>query len=285
MTTPYAFISYRRSDSAPTARALHFQLRLRFGSRQVFMDVGHISPGDVWPARLRRALDKATLVFAVIGPNWLTTADEFGRRRLDAPHDWVHQELSLALKGGKTIIPLRVGGVAAMMPPQALPKPLRDLPDCQDFELRDRHWDQDMQHLIDLMVRERGFVEMTEAVVMPEKGAETVKLAALTEKELDLALRNLPRWEPAESMTLRTYPHMFVELRRVYRFNSFKQAIRFISEIAVPLGKMEHHPRLENQWRTVIVHFSTWDIGNRITRLDIEAAHAVDRVFEQLGGT
>lgn len=52
---PYAFISCRRSDSAQAARALHVQLRLRFGAGQVFMDVSAIQAGDVWPERLQRA--------------------------------------------------------------------------------------------------------------------------------------------------------------------------------------------------------------------------------------
>ena len=65
---PLAFISYRRSDASPASQALHIQLRDRFGPSRVFMDVGAISVGDQWPDRLQRAVERATVLIAVMGP-------------------------------------------------------------------------------------------------------------------------------------------------------------------------------------------------------------------------
>jgi pterin-4a-carbinolamine dehydratase len=54
-----------------------------------------------------------------------------------------------------------------------------------------------------------------------------------------------------------------------------------MQELVAPLERLDHHPRLENQWRTVIVSFTTWDIDHKITSLDIESAQAVDAVFNR----
>ena len=102
--TGLAFISYRRDDSAQISQGLYFQLKARFGSGQLFMDVNSVMVGQPWPARIQTRLQKASVVLAVIGPGWLTAADKFGRRKLDAPTDWVREELSVALSDGIPII-------------------------------------------------------------------------------------------------------------------------------------------------------------------------------------
>ena len=104
--TGLAFISYRRDDSAQISQGLYFQLKARFGSGQLFMDVNSVMVGQPWPARIQTRLQKASVVLAVIGPGWLTAADKFGRRKLDAPTDWVREELSVALSDSIPIIPL-----------------------------------------------------------------------------------------------------------------------------------------------------------------------------------
>ena len=92
------FISYRREDSTHAVHAISAQLGARFGPSQVFMDVRSIAPGDSWPQRIQDALTSSTVVLAVIGPKWLMSHDQYGRRRLDLKNDWVRQELALAIK-------------------------------------------------------------------------------------------------------------------------------------------------------------------------------------------
>ena len=49
-----------------------------------------------------------------------------------------------------------------------------------------------------------------------------------------------------------------------------------------PINEVQHHPRWENQWRTVIVYLSTWDIGLKISRLDVDLAKVLDGIYEEL---
>ncbi len=61
----------------------------------------------------------------VIGPDWLTVANERGRR-LDDPDDHVRQEIEAALRSGLPLIPALVGG-APVPPVDALPQSLQPL--------------------------------------------------------------------------------------------------------------------------------------------------------------
>ena len=63
--TGLAFISYRRDDSAQISQGLYFQLKARFGSGQLFMDVNSVMVGQPWPARIQTRLQKASVVLAV----------------------------------------------------------------------------------------------------------------------------------------------------------------------------------------------------------------------------
>ena len=66
------------------------------------------------------------MLLAVIGPNWLTAADERGRRRLDDPDDIVRLEIEAALVRGVRVIPILVEG-AVMPGRQDLPESLAGL--------------------------------------------------------------------------------------------------------------------------------------------------------------
>jgi len=277
--SPIAFISYRRSDAPQAAQGLHVQLRARFGPGRIFMDVGAISPGDAWPDRLRHALDKATVLLAVIGPSWLAAADPFGRRRLDQPGDWVRNEILSAIRSGKPIVPLLTGASAELPPEEGLPPELLPLRDSQDLRLRDERWDADVDELVKTLVKSHGFIESGKRVVLPEP---EVKIAALSEDELEQTLTTLHGWEPVETMIPGDYPNARQELRKAYRFGSFKKAIEFMHLAVVPINKLQHHPRWENQWRTVTVYLSTWDVGNKVTPLDIELARSLDALYEQM---
>jgi pterin-4a-carbinolamine dehydratase len=274
------FISYRRSDSMYIAQALRVQLFQHFGPGSTFMDVASIPAGTEWPARLRAAVLEADVTLAVIGPNWLTAADEFGRRRLDQPKDWVRQELVTAIEANKHIVPVRVGGLPEMPDIEGMPAGLAHLCSCQDFELRDKAWDTDVSTLVRLLKDEYRFKDTHELVLLPRA---QVNVEALTSEELEARLLTLPGWEPVESSTLRDYPRSRKEIRRAYVFKQFTDAIAFMAEAAPAIEASKHHPRWENQWRTVIVYLSTWDIGNRVSELDINLARKLDEIYRPYG--
>src|SRR5262245_54053520 len=92
------FMSYRRTDAAGHARALHRDLRRRFGDECIFFDRDAIESGDVFPERIRDGVQQCKALLALIGPEWLQAKNKNALRRLDDPEDFVRQEISLALE-------------------------------------------------------------------------------------------------------------------------------------------------------------------------------------------
>ena len=182
------FINYRRDDRSPVARGLRENLIEAFGDA-VFMDIDEIRVGDTWPQSLDNALNSATVLLVVIGPTWLRVADVYGRRRLDHSDDWVRTEIERSLAKGISIIPILVTR-ATMPPKEALPVAIGGLADQQYIQLRETHWKQDLQPLIDrLIAQPLGFVRRGERVPVPEwrSGPRPDHLPrSLTEDEIQL---------------------------------------------------------------------------------------------------
>jgi pterin-4a-carbinolamine dehydratase len=275
---PLAFISYRRTDTSQAAQGLYVQLRAKFGPARVFMDVSTTKVGDAWPDRLRRSLEKSTVLMVVMGPNWLTAADEYGRRRLDLPDDWVRTEIVHAISDGIPIMPILVGASTGLPAAEGLPSELVRLLDFSGLRMREERWDADFSELVETLVKSHRFIPGDRPVVLPQP---RVTIQPLSEHDLETALVALPGWEPVETMVPGDYPNARQELRKAFRFRSFARAVEFMQTAVAVIERLQHHPRWENQWRTVTIYLSTWDIGNRITALDTELARALDHLYEQ----
>jgi 4a-hydroxytetrahydrobiopterin dehydratase len=65
------------------------------------------------------------------------------------------------------------------------------------------------------------------------------------------------------------------KLHREYRFPSFAEAIRFMSEAAPEIDKMDHHPEWSNVYNRVTVDLTTHDSAG-ITRRDFELARLLE---------
>src|SRR5580700_7137111 len=100
------FISYRRQETSHLAGRLYDRLADRFGESQVFIDVDTIEPGVDFAEEIFRAVAACNVLLAIIGPTWLTAADERGHRRLDDPNDIVRLEVEAALARAVRVIPI-----------------------------------------------------------------------------------------------------------------------------------------------------------------------------------
>lgn len=81
------FRSYRRDDSAGWAGRLHDHLRREWGPDQVFMDIDAIAPGEDFRDAIARTIRACDVVLVVIGPDWVDSRDQAGKRRLDDERD------------------------------------------------------------------------------------------------------------------------------------------------------------------------------------------------------
>jgi hypothetical protein len=114
------FICYRHKDRKEIVDRIADRLAIRLssgrhGSGRVIRDISTLKGGDHFVKELGAALDEANALVAVITPDWLEAKDDSGRRRLDAPNDWVRTELEVALhRKHVKIVPLLIDG--AIMP-------------------------------------------------------------------------------------------------------------------------------------------------------------------------
>ena len=150
------FISYRRSDTEGEASRLAEDLREKLMDVQIFRDVETISPGEVFPEALARALADCVVQLALIGPTWLDARDEDGKRRLDDSNDWVRQEIRQALESKVRVIPVTCRGA---VPPKesALPSDIAMFAQRQAVEIDNNRWRYDVDQLIDRLVQSQGF--------------------------------------------------------------------------------------------------------------------------------
>jgi hypothetical protein len=124
------FISYRRTDVPHAAGRLFDHLERRFGADNVFMDVDSIELGVDFRQAIAEEVGSCDVLLAVIGPNWLRSVDDRGRRRLDDAADLVADEIGAALERGIRVIPLLVDGATAPRSDD-LPEPLAPLAERQ----------------------------------------------------------------------------------------------------------------------------------------------------------
>jgi pterin-4a-carbinolamine dehydratase len=276
------FVNYRRdptSGEIARARNIVNVLRANFGDN-VFLDTDAITDSEVWPRRLEEAVTQADLVLCVIGTQWLAAVDTYHRRRLDQPDDWVRKELELAQALEKPVIPLLVGG-AVLPPPEALPESLRWLGNFQGRKIRDDAFQQDMADFVKVL---RGLLRETSTTGILWPVAPALKPLPLTEDQINLIRQELPEWKVEESQILDDprIPHgTKVELVRVYQFESFLEVMAFMNRAAIHIDAMDHHPRWENVYKTLIVRLTTWDIKHQLSDRDAVLARYLEREYQE----
>ncbi|MGC4097284.1 MAG: toll/interleukin-1 receptor domain-containing protein [Nitrospira sp.] len=152
------FISYRRDDSAGWTGRLADQLKTRFGSESIFIDIDTIEPGVDFTEALRKAVGSCDVLLAVIGPRWATVTDKTGTSRLHDASDWIRVEIAAALARKIRVIPVLVGG-ATMPSAEFLPDDLDGFAKRQAHELSDKRWTYDVEQLLKVLssnVQDRG---------------------------------------------------------------------------------------------------------------------------------
>jgi pterin-4a-carbinolamine dehydratase len=251
-----------------------------FGSGSFFMDAESIEVGSDWSEELDHALNEVSALIVLIGRSWLILSDEYGRRYIDQKEDWVHKEILHALQRRIALLPVLIGQ-ATVPVPNALPTDIMALSAKQMIKLTERHWRQDFERLVK-QLESAGFVRNVGNYRFPRVPRDAFLPAPLSEQQLREALEQLCDWRIAND-DLPGQEHT-TELVRKYGFKSFESVMSFMMAASSHISTVQHHPRWENQWRTLIVRLTTWDIGHKITRLDVELARYLDGLFEQMNG-
>jgi len=283
---PPIFFSYRRTNLLLVDH-LHEKFSAAFQPGAIFVDRLDIGPGAAFPDRLRQAVDHAKVVLAVIDPTWISVQDERTfQRRLDLDDDWVRQELERALANKTIIIPVLVDG-ANILKEEQLPPALRPLACLQSVRLRNETFGADAAGLIEqvrqLSIRDQMAGRSGEWNRYPRPPQFLPQ--PLSESALETVLKELKQWElvrsPLDDDARFEAGYQREELKREFRFDSFLEAIEFMRQSAAKIDILDHHPRWENVFKTVTVHFTSFDIGHRLSDRDYNSARAMERCYRE----
>jgi energy-converting hydrogenase Eha subunit C len=118
-------ISYRRADSAAIAGRIFDRLVARYGATAVFIDIDGIPVGVDFRDHVRRTVEHADVVVAIVGPHWTGPRD--GGARIRDDDDPVRVEIETVLALGVPLCPVLVDG-AAMPAEVELPESLERFP-------------------------------------------------------------------------------------------------------------------------------------------------------------
>jgi hypothetical protein len=140
------FICYRREETAFAARAIHDRVVQRLERENVFLDVDNIDLGVDWFNVLTDRVGACDALVAVIGRNWVSSADKDGLRRIDDPDDFVRIEIEAALQRNVRVIPVLIDG-AAMRKASELPESLKGLARRQGTEVSPARFEADVEKL------------------------------------------------------------------------------------------------------------------------------------------
>jgi pterin-4a-carbinolamine dehydratase len=278
------FVNYRQSDSQHAAIAIASILKHSFAEGEVFIDRSSIHGGRDWPNSITNALESAQVLVAVLGEDWLKSWDGHGRRRIDHPRDWVRLELSRAFERGIPVVPVLLEN-AEIPSPEALDTCLLDICRAQAERVRLDTWDSDLARLVGTLSKlTTGVVRRTPSFLtgirITRPHPHQKERPVLSPDELAESMEYIPNWSEEFNSHNWAIGGLAHELVRVFEFASFDLAIQFMNFSAreIDSWKPQHHPRWENQWRSVSVWFTTWDAGCRITKLDVISAGKFDSI-------
>ncbi|HEV7447208.1 MAG TPA: toll/interleukin-1 receptor domain-containing protein, partial [Steroidobacteraceae bacterium] len=148
------FINYRRIDTMESGGHLYADLSRMFGKGAVFMDLrgGSLPWGEDWDRELKDGLENCEALVALIGPRWSTFERSPGLRALDAPDDWVRNEIATAYRRSKKILPVLL---SRDQPPSEneLPAELRELGfhRLQAYPISESHWEAETEQLVEVL--------------------------------------------------------------------------------------------------------------------------------------
>jgi pterin-4a-carbinolamine dehydratase len=284
------FISYRRDSDLLRAALVTNHIENAFNQDRdhpnvhVFRD-NRLRVGAQWPDEVRDELGSCGLVLVLIGPGWLAAKDRFQRRRIDQDDDWVRMEIELALQEGKTIIPIAFE--EELPPAEALPESIAALVAWQAAVVRDFSIERDLepvlnnirQHLENVAPDTRAKSNGGARLPYPDPPMKFPP-PAMPDSELLLVIKEeLPEWRLERSAIPGKPSISRIELRRDFEFRRFSDVVPFMAEISDFAEKANHHPRWENIFKTLSVYLTTWDIGHRVSTLDIMLASFFDRTY------
>lgn len=95
-------------------------------------------------------------------------------------------------------------------------------------------------------------------------------MTELSKSELAMALKGLDGWSVEND-----------QLKKMFKFPSYRDATSFLMRLAFEVEEMNHHPHIENIYNRVEFLLSTHDAGGKVTEKDIKLAECIERLIQK----
>jgi len=92
-------------------------------------------------------------------------------------------------------------------------------------------------------------------------------MPALSQDEIQQALRAVPEWQVTDGA-----------LRRTFQFTDFRESMSFVNLVAALAERAQHHPDIDIRYNKVLLALSTHDEGG-ITQKDFALASQIAAVL------
>lgn len=96
----------------------------------------------------------------------------------------------------------------------------------------------------------------------------------LTKEEIDSELENLPEWSYKDN-----------KISREFTLESFVDSIIFVTKMAFFFEKIDHHAEIQISSKKVVFDLQRFDVGGKVTDLDIATAYEAEKVYEEIGSS
>lgn len=97
------------------------------------------------------------------------------------------------------------------------------------------------------------------------------KPVILSPKDIKNELQNLPGWEFSNN-----------KISKQYQFKDFLDSLNFINKLAPFFEEHDHHPDITINYRQVRFDLQRFDIGGKVTDLDIKTADKIETCYQKL---
>ena len=274
------FISYRRQDTAPIALLLKSEIEKRLQFVRVSVDVEEMSPGDVFPDRLKSLIGNAHATIALIGKNWMP------RRGMDnstrSGDDWVAQELEYSRSTPivhieavdrynltqRAVIPI-FADCERQFSQFDLPKSLEYLSRLQSEFIDYAGWPSSIAPLLDRIAAKLKIEIRPENDVFPKPDPAKARTQPLADTELSTILA----FDDYEGWYIDNFGSLDVRyLVKTFKFDDFNGAADFMKLVSDHCRILGHHPEWRNVFNHVTVALSTWDARRKVTIYDLNLA-------------
>jgi 4a-hydroxytetrahydrobiopterin dehydratase len=101
----------------------------------------------------------------------------------------------------------------------------------------------------------------------------TVLPAPLGDDEIAGRLEALPGWQRDGDEITRTFAH------------TYHECVHLAVYVAAKAREVGHHPDMLITWQRIEFRITTHDAGRKLTRIDFDLAHDIDRIAEASGAT